>query len=81
MGRMICLVQALQRVRWVQKAALATAGAALLVLVACLGQGAVPLSAGPLVSVAALAAGVLLASKMSQLESQFVYTGWENHNK
>ena len=78
---MIIFPQALQRVRWAQKAALVTAGAAFLALVACLGQGAVPLSAGPLVSVAALAAGALLASKLRQLEAQFVYTGWENHNK
>ena len=74
-------VQALQRVRLAQKAALATAGGAFLAMVACLGQGAVPLSVGPLVSAAALVAAVLLASKLSQLEAQFVYTGWENHNK
>ena len=67
--------------RWARKAALAIASAAFLALVACFGRGVAPLSAGPLLSAASVIAGALLAKKLSQLESQFVYTGWENHNK
>ena len=76
----VCM-QALTQVQLARRAFAGVGAGALLALVAFLGRGSAPLTAGPILSLAAAALSVAAFAQLQKLEAQFVFTDWVNHEK
>ena len=74
-------MQALKQVQLARRAFAGVGAGALLALVAFLGRGTALLTAGPIISLAAAALGVVAFAQLQKLEAQFVFTDWVNHEK
>ena len=74
-------MQALKQVQLARRAFAGVGAGALLALIAFLGRGPALLAAGPIISLAAAALGVVAFSQLQKLEAQFVFTDWVNHEK